>query len=410
MTTTAAGFPIPSSRDSGAHLVEAHYPQFIKYMGSKSKIMGFVLEGLNEVYDGGAVCDLFAGSGSLAGAIGRQVQFHSNDIQQYSAVLGGTYLNSRRYPDMPTGQDLVESARTIVDKNSRQLGLPIDYGSKLSLKEFNKLEAAQQALLQRRFVREWHLFTKYYSGTWWSARQCLWIDALREVAEKHGAADCHELILSSLMHAMAYASQGTGHYAQYRDAKTESSMSDILIYRRRSIEDYFQRKYDSVVKSLPPEKPRFKHTITTLDFKECLSVFEGGTVYADPPYCFVHYSRFYHAIETLVKYDYPNIQVKGGEIVKGRYREDRHQSPFCIQSQVRQAFVDLFEGVKASKSNLVLSYSNTGMISIEEIGQLARESFAGRKIEMLLTNHKHMTLGRQFDRDREVEESLVLVR
>ncbi|MES3004289.1 MAG: DNA adenine methylase [Pseudomonadota bacterium] len=393
-----------------AALVQQPYPQFIKYMGSKSKIMDFVLDGLNEVYDGGMVCDLFAGSGSLAGAIGRQVSFHSNDIQAYSSVLAGTYLNARKYEGMPSGADLVQRAGEIVQKNAKQLGLAVSYDSVSSLKKFNEIERAQQEILKRRFVREWHLFVKYYSGTWWSANQCLWIDALREISEEYNQQPCYELILSSLMHAMAYVGQGTGHYAQYRDAKTLSSMADILIYRRRRIEDYFLRKYDSATRDLAPDPVSHSHTVTTLDFKDCLAQFQGGTVYADPPYCFVHYSRFYHAIETLVKYDYPPIQVKAGEYVKGRYREDRHQSPFCIQSQVKQAFVDLFAGVQRSDSRLVLSYSNTGMISLEEVGELARQIFPDRKLDMLLTNHQHMTLGRQFDRHREVEECLLLVK
>ena len=59
-------------------------------------------------------------------------------------------------------------------------------------------------------------------------------------------------------------------------------------------------------------------------------------IYADPPYSSVHYSRFYHAIESLVKYDYdiPTF--------KGRYRSDRHQSPFCQKQNVKGAFELLF--------------------------------------------------------------------
>jgi len=391
-------------------LVEQPYPQYIKYMGSKSKIMGFVLEGINDVYDGGAVCDLFSGSCSLAGAIGHQVPVHSNDIQIYSSILAETYLNSRAYKEMPTGLDLVGAAQTIVARNAKALGLKIDYSEADTLTAFNYLEKQQQQLIEREFRREWHLFVKYYSGTWWSAEQCLWIDAIRQVAETLRSKPCYSLVVSCLMHAMAYASQGTGHYAQYRDAKTASSMKDILIYRRRSLKDYFVRKYETVAKGLSWDVPVLPHKLTTADFKVCLDMFEGGTVYADPPYCFVHYSRFYHAIETLVRYDYPVIQEKGGVIVKGRYRDDRHQSPFSIRSQVKQAFLDLFVGVNKSKSNLVLSYSNTGMITMDDLNVLAKEAFPDRKIDVLLTNHQHMTLGRQFDRHREVEECLLLVK
>jgi len=214
--------------------------------------------------------------------------------------------------------------------------------------------------------------------------------------------------MSSLMFAMAYASQGTGHYAQYRDAKTSSSHKDILIYRKRDIGQYFQRKYNDVLKFIPDKPVIAHHQSTALDFKDCLEKFGGGTVYADPPYCFVHYSRFYHALETLVLYDFPKLQVQRGKVVKGRYREERHQSPFCIQSQVRGAFEDLFNGVRASNSSLVLSYSNTGMISLDELLAISKKALPNRKIEVLTTDHEHMTMGRKEDRQRSVKEGLLL--
>ena len=391
-------------------LSERPYPHYVKYMGSKSKIMDFVLDGINSVYTGGVVCDLFAGSASLAGAIGHQVAVHSNDIQVYSEVLAQAYLVGYRYPGMPSAEEILTAAEKIVRKKSAAWQSVIfDYKQSISLKEFTALEIAQQNLITGEFKGKWHLFTKYYSGTWWSVEQCLWIDAIRAECEKFRGTSSFPVLLASLMYAMAYTSQGTGHYAQYRDAKTESSLNDIIIYRRRSLANYFRRKYDEVASALPSERPDFQHKTTSLDFRDCLKGVSGGTVYADPPYCFVHYSRFYHAIETLVLYDYPSIQEKGGRVVKGRYRESRHQSPFCIASQVKKAFSDLFSGVMTSGASLVLSYSNNGMITIDEIEQLLLDYCPTKTVEIVLTNHQHMTLGRQNDRHRNVEECLFLV-
>ncbi len=406
-----AEVPVPKkSKAPKFRITEQPYPNFIKYMGSKSKLMNFVLGGVNEVFEGGILCDLFAGSASLAGAVRQQVTVHSNDIQAYSGVLADTYLNTYIYPGLPTAEQLIRQARKIVDRNSRDLGLIIDYLKLDTIEAFNFAERQQQVLIDRDFDRPWHFFTKTYSGTWWSADQCLWIDALREVAEKYKGQPSYSLILSSIMYAMAYTSQGTGHYAQYRDANTESGMNDIHIYRKRSLEPYFLRRYKEFVASLSLIGPSKPHQVTSLDFRDCLAQFPGGTIYADPPYCFVHYSRFYHALETLVLYDDPLVQQMKGTHVKGRYRETRHQSPFCIKSQVKQAFLDLFDGIKISKSNLVLSYSNTGMITIDEMHHLAKKVLAGRKIEVLLTDHTHMTLGRKHDRSREVTECLILVK
>ena len=136
---------------------------------------------------------------------------------------------------------------------------------------------------------------------------------------------------------------------------------------------------------------------------------DGGTVYADPPYAFVHYSRFYHALETLCLYDYPELQVKGGSIVKGRYREERHQSPFCIRSQVEGAFVKLFSGVKDANANLALSYSNAAMISMDRLLEISKKLLKSNyDVWFEDQDHHHMTMGRSNDRSREVKELILL--
>lgn len=386
------------------------YPSLIKYMGSKSKIIDFVVDGINETYQGGAICDLFSGSASLAGALGQQCMVHSNDIQHYSSMLAKTYNTAYVTADLPSADELLHRAGKIYKKNYKSLGINSTYTKDMELDAYNELELIQKNLINRQFRREWHLFVKNYSGTWWNSDQCLWIDAFREVADEYIKKPYYPVIITSLMFAMAYSSQGTGHYAQFRDANTQSSLSDILIYRQRSIAQYFVRKYNEIIEFLPKKKPSLAHRSTTLNYSDCLKTFQGGLVYADPPYCFVHYSRFYHALETLTLYDYPTLQIQKGKVVKGRYREERHQSPFCIKTKVADAFREMFIGIQESKSNLVLSYSNTGMIAIDEVESLALEIFRKKKIELLTTDHKHMTLGRQKDRHRDVKECLLLVK
>lgn len=128
-------------------------------------------------------------------------------------------------------------------------------------------------------------------------------------------------------------------------------------------------------------------------------------MYADPPYAFVHYSRFYHALETLVKYDYPEVDHKG------RYRTDRHQSPFCKRTEVDGAFSLMFKKVKEKRANLILSYSNTGMISLDEIMTLANKTFGDiYNISVREENHTHSTMGRKDDKSKDVQEYLIIAK
>ncbi|KVT76335.1 hypothetical protein WK56_03000 [Burkholderia ubonensis] len=312
--------------------------------------------------------------------------------------------------------DVVAIASEFVRVKLDQLPCNLAHKEDCALEEFNAVEARNRALLNTEFEFPYHLFTRAYSGTWWSAEQCAWIDAIRQALDTLFETGLftepdYRLGLTCLMHAMAYTSQGTGHYAQYRDAKTDASMKDIHKYRRQSVPDFFNRKFVPLIKWNNANAIDLGHELVSLDYKDCLARIPTSVVYADPPYAFVHYSRFYHAIETLTKYDYPELQIKAGKIVKGRYRVDRHQSPFCISTSVRSAFIDLFDGVKDSRSDLILSYSNTGMIEIHDLIELANQELGNRYVVWVENlSHDHMTMGRREDRTRQVEESLIIAK
>lgn len=390
------------------------YPQVIKYMGSKAAILDFIGDALTKLdRRNSSVVDLFAGACAISGGFGHLGKIVSNDIQEYSAVIASTYLKRAE----KIGKfDIVGMATKIANINMSELPDDLEYQQSITLRDFNKIEKSSQLLLYKDFSYSHHLFTRVYSGTWWSAQQCVWIDAFREVFDMLRECGLIEKAdfnfgLTCLMHAMAYTSQGTGHYAQYRDAKTDLGMADIRKYRRASVPILFQKKFESLLAWNLNNVVDHQHDLVALDYRECLSNIESSVVYADPPYAFVHYSRFYHAMETIVKYDYPQIQHIDGQVVKGRYRSERHQSPFCIKTKVRGAFVDLFDGVKSSSSDLLLSYSNTGMIDIEYLMQLASSTF-GRKYEVWFEhmNHTHMTMGRREDRSRQVTETLIIAK
>jgi len=63
--------------------INSDIPHIIKYMGSKSALLISIVETMNEIYEGEQICDLFAGTSILSGAIGHNANMHSNDIQTY---------------------------------------------------------------------------------------------------------------------------------------------------------------------------------------------------------------------------------------------------------------------------------------------------------------------------------------
>lgn len=435
-----------------------NFPSLIKYMGSKTEIIPFLEYGINDIHrENQPICDLFAGSATLAGALRGQCELISNDIQQYSQVLAKAYLSNYTWETYPSIDDLINEAElryTRFNEFFPEYNNRFNYNRGFTLEEFNEIEVEQRALLENQRFQEfddYYIFVKNYSGTYWSYDQCIWIDSIKYVADryKEDNVELYTAIMASLMYSMAYNSQSTGHYAQYRDASNIESMEDILIYRRKSIREYFIRKFEEL--TTINDHNNYRYDVLSLGYLECLNTLQPGTlVYADPPYCFVHYSRFYHAIETLVRYDYPSVKYKG------RYREDRHQSPFCIRTQVGNAFDDMFRIIRERELELVLSYSNSNTntidldnllyrayVELNNIVQAEQQELVKTSvrelintinnseeteqyqsytltyqnaidnyynIEVKLADHTHSTMGRKDDRVRQVKEVLIVAR
>jgi adenine-specific DNA-methyltransferase len=345
-------------------------PSLIKYMGSKTEIITEIVSSLDEIYDGNQViCDLFSGSSTLSGALRlNDITFVSNDIQKYSELFAKAYSSHYNWGDYYSITHWLTLINGCVDNWREEFDdyyQAFDYSRTFSLAEFTEIEEQQRALLtsnsfqeriknsKYKHIKDFHLFTIDYSGTYWSFSQCNWIDSCKYVISTIcEQPELSDLLLCCLMYAMAYNSQSTGHYAQYRKALIDSSMNDILIYRRKQLQPFFERKYNELSSEL--RNTQMKCTTTQLDYLDCINTLPAGSlIYADPPYCFVHYSRFYHILETLVEYDYPTVEFEG------RYRNGRHQSPFCISSQVANAFRAMFKAIKDKNCDLVLSYSKS---------------------------------------------------
>ena len=379
-------------------------PHLMKYMGSKREILDFIMGSIKLLdINSEWFCDLFAGTSVVGCSLKDEYNLQINDIQSYSSIFANTYLRNLKETVAPLCiNDIKAKVEFLVEEFCEKYPeLQFDYSVSKDFSKIGKLEKEQQKIIEREFDTGFNLFTKYYSGTYWSFNQCLWIDSIRAVAEEYRGRTEFYVIMSSLIFAMSYTSQGTGHFAQFRDMN-ESNMNDILIYRHKEVWSYFERKFLELVDVLDIA-PTHEYRVSTLDYLDCLRVLEPNTiVYADPPYSAVHYSRFYHAIETVVKYDYPSVRYKG------RYREDRHPSPFGKRTEVNDAFRVLFENVKARDSHLILSYSDNGMISQKEILRIGNEIFGHDYENAVWTrSHVHSKMGRSDEHNMDVNELII---
>lgn len=385
---------------------QEHIPHILKYMGGKREMLDAIGEAVRRIDDGTlrTFCDLFSGTAIVSYAFSDSYDIVSNDIQKYSSIFAQTYASDFSVygdPDRVV-EAIMEECHAVLERKVQQnQDLSFPYREGMSFAEMDQMEKEQAALVDRAFQSGFSLFQKCYSGTYWSFEQCLWIDSIRVVAESHANERLYYAIMAALVFAMSYCSQSTGHFAQFRTL-TPDNYRSILMYRLREIPDYFKKKLYELLATLN-HQPIHQIRASSLDYVDCIATLPPHTIiYADPPYSAVHYSRFYHTLETLVLYDNPKLDYRG------RYRGDRFQSPFDQKRNVAHAFEALFNAVKKQSCHLLLSYSDNAMLSEDQIDEIATRCL-GEEYEKdrSYRDYQHMTMGRNDVGSMQVQELLL---
>ena len=206
--------------------------------------------------------------------------------------------------------------------------------------------------------------------------------------------------------------------------------------KRRSV-DLFDRVGEcsrDIVETLRATRHRPGNRCTLGDYKSFVRGFEGGRlgpsfvfpehadlVYFDPPYTADNYSRFYHVLEVIARYDYPRLQRDPhGKVVRGRYPilQSRFQSGFCRKTRVEDEFRRVIAATAGSRAGLIISYAApTGLLikqyakrfpgsdPVERLEALCREYFGDVETRRLRMLHSG-----QGDSNLSVDELLVICR
>ncbi|NLX92034.1 MAG: hypothetical protein GXZ07_10730 [Firmicutes bacterium] len=320
----------------------------LRYMGNKNKLLNFIVPAIEEVTkEGDTICDPMAGTHCIGYALKKRNRIIGNDIQEYSYVIG---------------QALIENNRETISREEAESELLNAY-----------LENQQKQIFS--------FFYDNYADTYFAGKQCLAIDSIRYAVERIRNKYRKALYLCCLMHAMCKVQSTPGHFAQFMPKEHRR----ILPLREMDVWQEFLNKCDdfkTVVNN------GLKNEVFKVDYKELLINFEGeiACYYVDPPYSGEQYSRFYHILETVVKYDRPRLQYKG------LYRADRFKSGFCYKKLAEGEFEFIMKEISKKGAALVISYSDKGILPVQKLKQLGRKYF--RRIELRRNSYAHSTLGK----------------
>lgn len=288
------------------------------------------------------------------------------------------------------------------------------------------------------------LVTAYYANVYFGLRQALQLDSLRAAIDSLDPEDrfyerrrCH--YLSALLHSASVTTSGTSHFAQPRHLDKESELRAMAKRRLLDILAVFQEYSEEITATVRRTRHRQGNCVLNVDYRRLIDrrgrfhlPLESARsnrrrspkihlVYLDPPYTADHYSRFYHVLEVIASYDYPELERdQNGAVLRGRYPvlTRRFQSDFSRRSRVEEEFRRVIGAAAASGSRLVISYSaptglllkryaslDSSMSPLTRFERLCRESY--RHVEILRRPMMHSGQG---DSNLQIDELLVVCR
>jgi adenine-specific DNA-methyltransferase len=356
----------------------------IRYMGSKYDLAPLVLE-VTKRLPSGPFLDVFAGMCSVAGNLapsGRPVW--TNDIQTFATEIATALLCSKEIPPSPTDASLLlfDDYRKNIDSLGDRFAKELDnertaiadddsacYASVAASWRHvgNSLPLLDEAreLRQTPSAFPYRLATLYFAHGYFGLGQSLEFDSLRYAidtafTERRLSRDGYRWSLVALLQAASHLSTSPGHFAQYLNPCSSAAYRYIREKRTKSVWAQFQIEIERLSPYGSADWRRLNRVFNSDGTDLCIKLKRRARrpriVYADPPYSKDQYSRYYHVLETLLRYDYPD------SAGVGRYRADRFHTPFSVKTQVVQAFAALARAVASLDGILLLSYPSNGLL------------------------------------------------
>jgi len=333
----------------------------MQYLGNKNKLLKVIWDVIesNEIR-GGVFFDLFAGTGTVgASAKKRGYQVISSDLLYLSYILQRTYIGLNEYPQFTK---ILEFLKLIPERN-QDLGFTMttstNDAASCVIKYLNTIEEVE-GFLFREYSEEGSASgpfkRKYFYGH--TAKR---IDAIRlkirewvEIGLLSVDEEC--FLLASLIEATSEIGNSCGHFSYFLDKEGEKSFNEMeLLVPHLNTQE------------LTESGKAYQHYAYQGDGLKLLTklpeMFPQGVdvLYLDPPYNGAQYSRNYHVIETIAKYDYPELYNQTG------MRPDiaSISSSFCNEEDAYEGLRDILEigGFK----HLLLSYNSEGVMKHEKI-------------------------------------------
>ncbi len=329
----------------------------MKFMGHKGRmlpILGDIL--IDESNSSERIADPFCGSAAVSWFLAENTNatIIAGDLQEFSVIRAAAVLkrNSHFKPQNTINEWFAsadEKVKEVLnyfpnDKNSIDIDGVTPAKFVPAIIRCRKFCEYSLAPVLSHIGGNWPI-TRSYGGYYFSPLQAIQLDSLRQTLPK---GIIKYSALAALVETASKCSASPGHTAQ----PFQPTMGAVEYI----IEAWSREIFSNVSKALIEISRRcsnVKGQAYKIDFRDTLSKLEpGDLVFADPPYTDVHYSRFYHVLETIVnglEFD-PSGQ--------GRYPplSQRPASEFSRRSESHNAAKELLTICADNHLKLVLTF------------------------------------------------------
>lgn len=341
----------------------------MRYLGNKEKLVSGIFQLLaEEGVTGSTMFDVFAGTTSVSKYFKTKgYKVFSNDLMYFSYVLQKAYLSNNFLPTFSG----------LISHEILNITFTFNDGYEKVIKLLNEATPCQGFIYHHYSpggTKELEQPRMFLSDD--NAQK---IDGIRIQIEQWWKNDYlteneYYILLASLLESVSRYSNVSGVYAAFHKQ-----------WDCRAIKPFRLRSIQLIIGS-------HQNEAFNCDSLDLLEIIEADILYLDPPYNERQYAPNYHLLETIVKYDEPEIHG-----VAGIREYTQQKSNFCNKVN---ALRDLEEIVRRGKYKyLVLSYNNEGIMSQEQIMKILEKFGEVKFREIQYARFKSNNKGEQIPRN-----------
>lgn len=162
----------------------------------------------------------------------------------------------------------------------------------------------------------------------------------------------------------------------------------------------FLKKYKSSAKKLLQYKPAEcilsdkENKAFNMDAKEFVKLDKFDIVFLDPPYNHRQYSSNYHILDTVAKWDFPEIKGKTG------LRKDCFSSKYCSKTKALNEFTELIKNINSKY--IFMTYNEEGILDFSHIKKVL-SSKGKYSVQSVILNRYKADSKRSYKTDKVVE-------